>query len=72
MHRHELDTVSLFAGVAFVIIAGGYALTHITDVRLNWLVAVPVLLVLIGAAVIVSVIRRMRAATPPGPKDAVN
>jgi cytochrome c-type biogenesis protein CcmH/NrfF len=60
MHRHELDPVSLFSGVALVLIAGGYTLTHTTGVRLHWLLAAPALLVLVGAAVIVSVLRRMR------------
>lgn len=60
MHRHELDPVSLFSGLALVLIAGGYTLTHTTGVHLHWLLAVPTLLALIGAAVIVSVLRRMR------------
>jgi hypothetical protein len=66
MHRHELDTVSLFTGVSLVIVAGGYTVTHITGVRLQWLVAVPALLVLIGSAVIVSVVRRMRHSAYDG------
>jgi hypothetical protein len=60
MHRHELDPVSLFVGVALVAVAGGYTLTHTTDVRLDWLLALPAFLVLVGAGVIVSVVRRMR------------
>jgi hypothetical protein len=59
MHRHDLDPVSLFAGVALVIVAAGYALTHTTGLRVHWLLAVPALLVFIGAAVIVAVVRRM-------------
>jgi hypothetical protein len=61
MQRHELDTVSLFAGVVFVAIAGGYALTHTTDLRLHWLIAVPALLLLVGAAVTVMAVRRIVA-----------
>jgi hypothetical protein len=62
MPRHELDVVSLFAGVVFVAIAGGYALTHTTDVRLHWLIAVPAVLLLIGAAATAMAVRRILAA----------
>lgn len=61
MQRHELDLVSLFAGLVFVAIAGGYALTHTTDLRLHWLVAVPALLLLIGAAATAMAVRRILA-----------
>jgi hypothetical protein len=61
MQRHELDLVSLFAGLAFVAIAGGYALTHTTDLRLHWLIAVPALLLLIGGAVTTVAVRRVVA-----------
>jgi hypothetical protein len=61
MQRHELDLVSLFAGVAFVAIAGGYALTHTTDLRLHWLTALPAVLLLIGAAVVAMAVRRIIA-----------
>jgi membrane protein implicated in regulation of membrane protease activity len=62
MQRHELDVVSLLAGVVFVAIAGGYALTHTTDLRLHWLIAVPALLLLIGAAATAMAVRRILAA----------
>jgi drug/metabolite transporter superfamily protein YnfA len=61
MHRHELDIVSLFAGVGFLAIAGGYALTHTTDLRLHWLIALPALMLLIGAAVVAMAVRRIVA-----------
>jgi hypothetical protein len=61
MQRHELDLVSLFAGMVFVAIAGGYALTHTTDLRLHWLIAVPALLLLVGAAVTAMAVRRIVA-----------
>jgi membrane protein implicated in regulation of membrane protease activity len=61
MQRHELDVVSLLAGVVFVAMAGGYALTHTTDLRLNWLIAVPALLLLIGAAATAMAVRRILA-----------
>jgi hypothetical protein len=65
MHGHELDPVSLFAGVLFVVVAAGYALTHTTDLRLHWLLAIPVVLLVMGAAVVAVVVRRMR----PGSGD---
>jgi predicted Co/Zn/Cd cation transporter (cation efflux family) len=61
MQRHELDLVSLFAGLVFVAVAGGYALTHTTDLRLHWLFAVPALLVLVGAVVTTVAVRRVVA-----------
>jgi hypothetical protein len=60
MQQHELDPVSLFSGLLLVLIAGGYGLTHTTDLRLHWLLAVPALLILIGATVIITVTRRMK------------
>jgi hypothetical protein len=68
MRRHDVDSVSLFSGVAFLLIAGGYTLTHATDLHLDWLLAVSALLVLVGAAVVVSVARRMRGPGA-GPDD---
>jgi hypothetical protein len=64
MRRHELDPVSLFSGLVFLLIAGGYALTHTTDTRLNWLVAVPVVLLVAGSAITLLAVRRIAAAPP--------
>jgi hypothetical protein len=61
MQRHELDLVSLFAGVVFLAVAGGYALTHTTGVRLHGLVVVPAFLLIIGAAVTATALRRIAA-----------
>jgi hypothetical protein len=61
MQRHELDSFSLFAGVAFVAIAAGYALSHTTGVRLHWLIVIPAFLLLVGAALIVMAVRRIVA-----------
>jgi hypothetical protein len=66
MHRHELDPVSLFAGLLFAIVAAGYALTHTTGLRLHWLLAIPVVLLLMGAAVVVVVVRRIRLGPQSG------
>jgi hypothetical protein len=74
MRRHELDPVSLFSGLVFLLIAGGYALTHTTDTRLNWLVAVPVVLLVAGSAITLLAVRRIAAtrrrstaSSEPGP-----
>jgi hypothetical protein len=65
MQRHELDLVSLFAGVVFVAVAAGYTLTHTTGVRLHWLVALPALLLVVGAAVTAIAVRRIVAGREP-------
>jgi hypothetical protein len=69
MQRHDVDVVSLFSGLIFLLVAGGYTLTHTTDIHLRWLLAVPALLVLVGSAVVVAVVRRMLR---PGPDEPVN
>jgi HAMP domain-containing protein len=65
MRRHDFDPVSLFAGLVFLAIAGGYAVTHTTDTRLDWLAAVPAVLLLVGAAVTVGALRRIASARQP-------
>ena len=67
MRRHELDPVSLFSGLVFLLIAGGYALTHTTDTRLDWLVAVPVVLLVAGAAITLMAVRRIAAGRRQSP-----
>jgi protein-S-isoprenylcysteine O-methyltransferase Ste14 len=59
VRRHELDPLSLFAGLVFVAIAAGYAVSHTTDVRLDWLVAVPAVLLALGGAILLIAVRRM-------------
>jgi general stress protein CsbA len=69
MQRHELDVVSLFAGLMFVAIAAGYAVTHTTGVRVHWLIAIPALLLLVGAAVTTMAVRRIVAGREPAYTD---
>ena len=69
MRRHEIDPVSVLAGLAFLLIAGGYALGHATDVNVRWIFAIPAGLIAAGAAVIAYVTRRL--ARPGGPDDAI-
>jgi hypothetical protein len=66
MQRHELDSLSLFAGLVFVAITAGYTLSHTTGVRLHWLIVVPAFLLLVGAAVTVLAVRRIVAGDPTG------
>jgi hypothetical protein len=60
MQRHDLDSVSFLAGMVFVAISLGYALTHLTDLRLRWPVAIPVGMLALGGVVLVLVVRAMR------------
>jgi hypothetical protein len=66
MQRHELDSLSLFAGLVFVAITAGYTLSHTTGARLDWLIVVPAFLLLVGAAVTVLAVRRIVAGDPTG------
>jgi hypothetical protein len=65
MQRHEFDLFSAFAGMAFLAIAAGYALTHTTDVRLHWLIVVPAFLLVVGAGVTAVAVRRIVVGDPP-------
>ena len=59
MQRHELDPVSLFAGLVFPLVAGAYALTHTTGIHLHWLLVVPAGLILVGAVILSMAVRRL-------------
>jgi hypothetical protein len=67
MQQHELDPVSLFSGLVFVLVAGGYTLTHTTDLQLHWLLVVPTLLIAVGATVIAMVVRGIRGQVTADP-----
>ena len=60
MKQHDLDPVSLICGLVLVIIAGLYAVDHTTDVHVRWLLVVPAGLILVGAAILTVVVRRIR------------
>jgi ABC-type sulfate transport system permease subunit len=71
MRRHEVDPVSVLAGLTFLLIAGGYALGQATDVNVRWIFAIPAALIATGAAVLAYVARRLtRAAVPDGASTA--
>jgi hypothetical protein len=62
MRQHDLDLVSLFFGLIFLLVSAGYLLTHTTDLRLHWLLAVPAGLIALGIGVLAAVVRRVRQA----------
>lgn len=69
MRRHEVDPVSVLAGLVFLLIAGGYALGQATDVQVRWLLALPAALIATGAAVVAYVARRMSQQTAQVAED---
>jgi hypothetical protein len=71
VRRHEVDPVSILAGLVFLLVAGGYALGHATDVHVRWLLALPAGLIATGVAVVAYVVRRMgRPITEPADDTA--
>jgi hypothetical protein len=72
VRRHEVDPVSVFAGLIFLLIAGGYALGHATDVHVRWLLALPAGLIAMGAAVVAYVARRMSQQAPQVAEDTAD
>jgi hypothetical protein len=66
MQRHELDPLSLVAGVVFVVVGGGYA---IGGLDLHWIAVLPATLIILGVLVLAAVARRSRPVaggeTPP-------
>lgn len=69
MKRHEFDPVSLFFGLVFAFVSGGYLLTHTTDVKLHWLLAVPAGLIVLGICVLGVAARRMQRPDPTEPSQ---
>ena len=69
MRRHEIDAVSVFAGLLFLIVAGVHIVARATDTDLNLRWMVPAVLVLLGAIGLLSAVRsprpdRVVAGTP--------
>jgi len=60
MKQHELDPVSLFFGLVFVFVAGGYLLSHTTNVELHWVLVLPAGLIAVGVAILGATVRRMQ------------
>ena len=49
MRRHDLDWVSLIAGIVFLSLAIAYAVSGVTDIELDGRIVWPVVLVALGA-----------------------
>ncbi len=60
MKQHELDPVSMFFGLVFLFVSGGYLLSQTTDVQLHWLLVVPAAFIAAGVAILAGVVRRLR------------
>jgi hypothetical protein len=60
MKQHDLDPVSLFFGLVFVFVAGGYLLSHTTNVELHWVLVLPAGLIAVGVAILGATVRRMQ------------
>ena len=70
MRRHEIEPVSVLAGLAFLLVAAGYALGQGTDVHVRWLFVVPAALIAIGATILAGVIRHIQRGEPtPQPSE---
>lgn len=74
MRRHEIDAVSVFAGLLFLVVAGVHIVARATDTDLNLRWMVPAVLVLLGALGLLSAIRSPRpdrvVASSPDQVDA--
>ena len=68
MRRHELDPLSLLAGLFFTLVGLGFVLAHTTDVNVNAKVVVPVALIAAGLVGLVSTFASSRSR----PTDAIS
>ncbi|MBV9485568.1 MAG: hypothetical protein JO246_05875 [Frankiaceae bacterium] len=66
MQRHEIDPLSLVAGLVFVLVGGGYALSHGGGVNLRWIALLPAGLIVVGATILAIVFKRIQ---PDGPVE---
>lgn len=62
MRRHDLDLVSLLAGLLFTGMAVAYVVGAYTDVRLDGRFVVPLVLVALGAAGLLGAVTAQRRA----------
>ena len=60
MRRHEIDAVSLVAGLLFLVVAGVHIVARATDTDLNLRWMVPAVLVLLGVLGLLSAVRSPR------------
>jgi hypothetical protein len=67
MQRHELDPLSLIAGLVFFLVGTGYALDHGGALDLHWIALLPAGLIVVGATILAVVVRRVRPEPPVEP-----
>lgn len=60
MRRHDLDWISLIAGVLFTLIALGYLVIAATDASFDGRLVWPVLLIALGAGGVATAVRANR------------
>ena len=67
MWRHERDTVSLMAGLLLVLLAGAFLVDDLTGIDVDGRWAAPVVLLVVGAAGVLSTLRPRdeRGSTAP-------
>ena len=74
MRRHDLDWVSLIAGLVFLVFAVAYTVVSLTDVTLDGRFVWPIVLVALGAAGVATAVtataREQRAFAEVGGEDA--
>jgi hypothetical protein len=70
MKQHPIDPISLVSGLAFLLVAGGYALSNTTDAHLRWLFVIPVVLIVAGAGILGTVAHR--AATSSADRATID
>ncbi len=63
MYSHERDTVSLMAGLLLVLVAAVFLVTDLTDLHVDGRWVAPVVLIVVGAAGVVSTLRPRRGET---------
>lgn len=72
MRRHEIDAVSLVAGLLFLVVAGVHIVARSTETDLNLRWMVPAVLVLLGVLGLLSAVRFPRRERADGAAPAAN
>ena len=69
MRRHELDVLSLVAGLVFVVVAVSHLVTQATDADLDGRWIAPLVLIALGVAGLVGALRSGRRGELAAPED---
>ncbi len=67
MQRHELDLMSLVAGLVLLGVAAAYLIGYLTDVRIDASWVAPLALIGLGLAGLAGGVSRARRGGPGGP-----